>query len=118
MSNTLPDLQLGVAATDFDARPMLVGRVGEDQVVVVKRGGEYFAVAALCTHYHGPLVDGLLTGDSIRCPWHHACFNLRTGSVERGPALDPLERWQVDQQDGRVFVRGKLAPARTPQRTT
>ena len=117
MNDTLPDLESGVAAADFDARPMLVGRVGEEQVLVVKRNQEYFAVAALCTHYHGHLVDGLLVDGSIRCPWHHACFDLKTGMVERGPALDPLERWQVDQQDGRIFVRHKLQRATRSQRT-
>jgi NADPH-dependent 2,4-dienoyl-CoA reductase/sulfur reductase-like enzyme/nitrite reductase/ring-hydroxylating ferredoxin subunit len=109
----LPDLELGVAAADFEQRPMLVGLVGEEQVLIVKRGEEYFAVAALCTHYHGHLIDGLLVDGSIRCPWHHACFDLKTGRVERGPALDPLDRWQVEQQDGRIFVRRKLPPART-----
>ena len=111
MSDNLPDMELGVAAADFDARPMLVGRVGKEQVLIVKRGEEYFAVAALCTHYHGHLVDGLLVDDSIRCPWHHACFDIKTGMVLRGPALDPLDRWQVDRQDGRIFVRRKLKPA-------
>jgi NADPH-dependent 2,4-dienoyl-CoA reductase/sulfur reductase-like enzyme len=66
----------------------------------------------LCTHYHGHLVDGLLIDGTVRCPWHHACFDLRTGRVERGPALDPIDRWQVDQHDGRIFVRHKLEPAR------
>jgi apoptosis-inducing factor 3 len=113
MSDDLPDLEQGVAASAFDGRPMLVGRVGEEQVLVVKRGDEYFAVAALCTHYHGHLVDGLLVDGSIRCPWHHACFDLKTGMAERGPALDPLDRWQVEQQDGRIFVRHKLPRART-----
>ena len=116
MNENLPDLELGVAAADFEARPMLVGRVGKEQVLVVKSGGEYFAVAALCTHYHGPLVDGLLVDGSIRCPWHHACFDIRTGMVERGPALDPLDQWQVDQQDGRIIVRRKLERATKSRR--
>jgi len=111
MNDKLPDLELGVAAADFDQRPMLVGRVGKDAVLVVKSGNEYFAVAALCTHYHGHLVDGLLVDGTIRCPWHHACFDLKTGAVKRGPALDPLARWQVDQQDGRIFVRRQLPRA-------
>jgi apoptosis-inducing factor 3 len=107
----LPDLELGIAAAEFERRPMLVGRVGKEQVLVVKSGEEYFAVAALCTHYHGHLVDGLLVDGTVRCPWHHACFDLRTGRVERGPALDPLDRWQVDRQDDRIIVRRKLQPA-------
>ena len=111
MSDPLPDLELGLPATDFDRRPMLVGRVGKAHVLVVKSGDEYFAVAAQCTHYHGPLVEGLLVDGTIRCPWHHACFDFKTGRVKRGPALDPLDRWQVDHQDGRIVVRRKLQPA-------
>jgi NAD(P)H-nitrite reductase large subunit len=53
----------------------------------------------------------LLVDGTIRCPWHHACFDLKTGAVKRGPALDPLDRWQVDQQDGRIFVRRQLPRA-------
>ena len=116
MNDNLPDLELGVSMADFDQRPMLVGRVGEEQVLIVKSGAEYFAVAALCTHYHGHLVEGLLVDGTIRCPWHHACFDVRTGRVERGPALDPLDRWQVEQKDGRIFVRRKLERATPSQR--
>src|SRR5215510_16179424 len=110
MKDTLPDLTLGVAATELDARSMLAGRVGEEEVLVVKDGDEYLAVTGLCPHYHARLVDGLLVDGSIRCPMHHACFHLRTGAVERGPALDALDRWQVDEQDGLIFVRRKLQP--------
>src|SRR5262245_54018429 len=111
MSDPLPNLELGIAATDFDRQPMLVALVGKDQVLVIKGGNEYFAVAALCTHYHGPLVEGLLVDGTVRCPWHHSCFDLKTGAVKRGPALDPLDRWQVDQQGDRIFVRRKSQPA-------
>ena len=107
----LPDLELGVATADFDRRPMLVGRVGKAEVLVVRRGEEFFAIAAHCTHYHGPLVEGLLVDGTVRCPWHHACFDFKTGMVKRGPALDPLDRWQVDRQGDRIFVRRKLEPA-------
>ena len=75
-----PDLTQGVALADF-ANGRLVGHVGEQEVLLVHSGAEVFAVDAHCTHYHGPLVDGIVVGSSIRCPWHHACFDMRNGDA-------------------------------------
>ena len=79
-----PDLSQGVAFTDLADGGMLLGHVGDEQVLLARRGDELFAVGAHCTHYHGPLAEGLLVGDTVRCPWHHACFSLRTGEALRG----------------------------------
>jgi len=104
-----PDLALGVAPGDFKG-DMLLGHVGQQDVLLVRSGSEIFAIDAHCSHYHGPLADGLVTGHDIRCPWHHACFDLRTGEAVRAPALSPLSVWKVEQRDGRIFVLQKQAP--------
>ena len=77
------DLTKGVALESIPDGSMLLGVVGEEEVLLVRRGAEFFAVGAHCTHYHGPLADGLVVGDEVRCPWHHACFSLRTGMALR-----------------------------------
>jgi len=118
-----PDLARGVAASDFK-NDMLVGHVGDQEVLLVRAGSEIFAIDAHCSHYHGPLADGLVVGASVRCPWHHACFDLRTGEATRAPALSPLSVWRVEQEGGRIFVRAKqdqpqppkTAPADAPRR--
>ena len=84
------DLTLGLAQNELADGKKLLGHVSDEDVLLVRRGTEYFAVSAQCTHYHGPLVEGLIVGDSIRCPWHHACFDLRTGEALEAPAFDPL----------------------------
>src|SRR6185369_11259982 len=104
---TGPDLTQGIALADIADGGMLVGHVGDDEVLLARRGGELFAVSAHCSHYHGPLAEGLLVGDTVRCPWHHACFSLRTGEALRTPAFSPLDCWSVDQRDGKVFVTDK-----------
>src|SRR3954452_972497 len=99
-----PDLAQGVALNEFTGETLL-GHVGDQDVLLVRADGEIFAIDAYCSHYHGPLADGLVVGESIRCPWHHACFDLRSGEATRAPALNPLAVWQVEHQGGRIVVR-------------
>src|SRR6185312_12602439 len=102
-----PDLSEGIALSAFPDSGMLTGHVGGDEVLLVRRGEEIFAIAPHCTHYHGPLAEGLVVDGTVRCPWHHACFDLRTGDAIRAPAFNALDVWQVEQRDGRVFVGKK-----------
>jgi apoptosis-inducing factor 3 len=116
-TTTGPDLTLGIACESLLDGGMLTGHVGGDAVLLARVGDEFFAVGATCTHYSAPLADGLLVGHTVRCPWHHACFNLRTGVAARPPALNDLPRWRVEVLDGRVFVRDKLPSTQpTPAR--
>jgi NADPH-dependent 2,4-dienoyl-CoA reductase/sulfur reductase-like enzyme/nitrite reductase/ring-hydroxylating ferredoxin subunit len=103
-----PDLAQGVSLSEFTGETLL-GHVGDQDVLLVRAAGEIFAIDAHCSHYHGPLADGLVVGDSIRCPWHHACFDLRSGEATRAPALNPLSVWQVEHEGDRIVVRQKRA---------
>ncbi len=104
-----PDLALGIPASELPDGAKLAGHVGQDPVLLVCRGAHIFAVGALCTHYNGPLAEGLIVEDAVRCPWHHACFDLRTGEAVRAPALSPISTWRVEQRDGKIFVHEKSA---------
>ena len=104
-----PDLTIGVAQHEVADGGKLLGHVGEEDVLLVRRGTELFAVGARCTHYGGPLADGLVVGDTVRCPWHHACFDLRTGEALHAPALSPVACWSVEQHGGKIFVQEKRA---------
>ena len=108
------DLSAGVSESSIADNSSLTGRIGDDDVLLVRSGNRFFAVGAHCTHYRGPLADGIVVNGTIRCPLHHSCFSLETGEALRAPALDPISCWRVEQRDGKVFVREKLAqPAST-----
>jgi NADPH-dependent 2,4-dienoyl-CoA reductase/sulfur reductase-like enzyme/nitrite reductase/ring-hydroxylating ferredoxin subunit len=104
-----PDFRSGIPLEEIPDGGSVLGRVEADEVILVRRGDQLFAVGAHCTHYHGPLADGLIVGDTVRCPWHHACFSLRTGEPLRAPALDPIACWRVERIRDTVYIREKLA---------
>jgi NADPH-dependent 2,4-dienoyl-CoA reductase/sulfur reductase-like enzyme/nitrite reductase/ring-hydroxylating ferredoxin subunit len=106
-----PDLAQGVATSEFTGETLL-GHVGDQDVLLVRSGSQIFAIDAHCSHYHGPLAEGLVVGESIRCPWHHACFDLRSGEATRAPALTALAVWQVEHQGDRIVVRRKREQAK------
>jgi len=103
-----PDLAQGVALTELPEGGQLLGHSGGEAVLVVRRGEEIFAIGATCTHYGGPLAEGIVTGDTVRCPWHHACFSLRTGEALRAPALNPVSCYRVERAGDRITVREKI----------
>ena len=123
-----PDLAHAIELSSIPDGTMLLGHAQGEPVLLARRGDDVFAIGAICTHYGGPLEQGLLVGDTVRCPWHHACFSLRTGEALRAPALDPVSSWRVefvrdvarqftpvDKPVDAVFVREKLTPFE-PQR--
>ena len=105
---TGPDLTSGVAITEIAEGGMLAGHAQGEAVLLARRAGEWFAIGAMCSHYSGPLAEGLMVDDTVRCPWHHACFSLRTGQSLRPPGLNPVSCWRVEQRGDRVFVTGKI----------
>jgi NADPH-dependent 2,4-dienoyl-CoA reductase/sulfur reductase-like enzyme/nitrite reductase/ring-hydroxylating ferredoxin subunit len=104
-----PDFKKGVPLSKLPVGKMLPGQVDGDEVLLVHKGNKFFAVGAHCTHYGGALAEGLFVGDTVRCPLHHACFNLRTGEALRAPALDSIPCWNVEKVGQKIFVREKIA---------
>lgn len=107
-----PDFAKGVALSELADGAMLLGHKDGEAALLARRGDELFAIGATCSHYGGPLAEGLLVGDTVRCPWHHACFSLRSGEALRAPALNPVSCWRVERRDGKAFVGAKIEPAR------
>lgn len=109
-----PDLTEGVAVSTIADGAKLLGHAHGEAVLLVRRANDFFAIGATCTHWSGPLADGMVVGDTVRCPWHHACFSLRTGEALHAPALDAIPCWNVEQRNGMVRVGTKRSPAGPP----
>ena len=112
-----PNLADGIDGRQLKSGEMLVGRVGDQDVLLARAGDEFFAVGARCTHYSGALAEGLIVGDTVRCPLHHACFSLRNGQALRAPALDPIACWKVERR-GDMVVVSEPAPQSPPSSDT
>jgi NADPH-dependent 2,4-dienoyl-CoA reductase/sulfur reductase-like enzyme/nitrite reductase/ring-hydroxylating ferredoxin subunit len=116
-----PDFTQGVQLSTIPDGTMLLGHARGEPVLLVRRGNDMFAIGAACTHYGAPLGEGLVLDETIRCPWHHACFSLRTGEALRAPALNPISCWRIEEvcepagpptlgkaRLGTIYVREKL----------
>jgi len=67
----------------------------EERALLIRQDGKLHALSNKCTHYGAPLVKGCLGNGRIRCPWHGACFNIKTGDIEDFPGLDSLQKFEV-----------------------
>ncbi|MEQ9618454.1 MAG: FAD-dependent oxidoreductase [Deltaproteobacteria bacterium] len=76
----------------------------DDKVLISRIDGEFFAVSAFCTHYGAPLEKGILSDGRIVCPWHHACFNAKTGDLMEPPALDALVSYELKTQGDNLVL--------------
>ena len=114
-----PDFALGVPLASIPGDGVLAGHVGDAAVLLVRLDDGVHAVGAHCTHYGAPLSEGRFADGQVHCPWHHACFDLRSGEPDCAPAFAPLGRWRTEVVDDIVHVREPMsaAPASTSARS-
>lgn len=105
------DLTRGVPLAAFEPSGLVAGKLGEADVLLVRTASGIHAIGAKCTHNGAALAQGRVVGETIRCPWHHACFDVRTGAATAAPAFRPLGAWAVEERGGRVFVGTRAAEA-------
>lgn len=103
-----PDFSQGVYASTIPEDGVFAGHVSGEAIIVARTRDGIVALGGACSHYSGPLHEGLRVGDTISCPWHHACFDLKTGQALKAPALSPVARWKVEEEGGKVFIREAL----------
>jgi apoptosis-inducing factor 3 len=102
------DFKNGIPISELPDGKMLPGQAEGEEVLLVHKNNKFFAVGAHCTHYGGALSEGLIIGETVRCPLHHACFSLSSGEALRAPAFDPIPCWKIEKVGEKIFVREKL----------
>src|SRR5215470_13534012 len=103
---TGPDLKQGVDDADVKEGAPLLGHADGEAVILVRDHGRVHALAATCTHYGGPLAEGIVDGGGIHCPWHHASFDLDNGRAH-GCAIAAVACFDVRLDGGRIRVGAK-----------
>src|SRR5207253_3006538 len=111
---TGPDLTVGLAMSDLTENVPFLGHAQGEAIVLIRTGADVHALGATCSHYGGPLAQGLVVGETLRCPWHHACFELRTGDALGAPALNPIACYEVQRRGDRVIVGPKKSRSPPP----
>jgi NADPH-dependent 2,4-dienoyl-CoA reductase/sulfur reductase-like enzyme/nitrite reductase/ring-hydroxylating ferredoxin subunit len=111
-----PDLASGVPFEQLRDGEPLLGHTNGEAAILVRVGDEAHAIGATCAHYGGPLAEGLIADGTVRCPWHHACYDLRTGEVLGAPALSSLPCYEVRREGKLVRVLGKKSSPAKPGR--
>ena len=109
---TGPDLSRGIEISSVSPGELIAGHAFGEPILLVHVEPNWFAVGGKCTHYGATLAEGALVSETIRCPWHHACFDLRNGAAIRAPALNDLPSYTVVLENNLVRVTGKRDPIR------
>lgn len=110
MSNSLkgPNFSEGVSVDEFKINNKLLGHFDGAQVLMVKQENKFYAISNSCSHYGGPLSDGLVIGYEAKCPWHHAGFDIRTGEVSCAPGVKAINAYKTEVRGDKVFVTEKM----------
>jgi NADPH-dependent 2,4-dienoyl-CoA reductase/sulfur reductase-like enzyme/nitrite reductase/ring-hydroxylating ferredoxin subunit len=78
--------------------------VGGLKILLTRLDGTFFAIGGECSHYGGPLAEGVLSGLHVTCPWHQARFHIKTGELASPPALDSMASFETRVEKDKVIV--------------
>ena len=100
------------AADEFRKRPVTPAMTGRLKLAVTFFGGEFGCISGVCTHAGGPLGEGTLDGEYVKCPWHNWKYHFRSGLGEPGYEDDAVPRYEVRVEGGRLLVNLETATKR------
>ncbi|KAL3432485.1 hypothetical protein BDV09DRAFT_187454 [Aspergillus tetrazonus] len=113
----LKDISSLTGINNFDKVEAEVEGVQDGKVLLVKYEDKVHAISPKCTHYGAPLKNGVVSPEGrITCPWHGACFNVKSGDIEDAPAPAALNTFELFEENGAVYIRGEESAIKSGQR--
>ncbi len=101
----MPENFVKVAQTgDLSPGQMKLVEIGDERILLTNLGGEYHAVAEVCSHAFAPLSEGDLTDEEVECPLHGSVFNVKSGEVLSPPAAEALTVYTVRVEGSDILV--------------
>jgi nitrite reductase/ring-hydroxylating ferredoxin subunit/uncharacterized membrane protein len=106
----LPNKFIGaVSETEIKDSPMKKVDVAGIPVLLARHEGRIEAIVERCSHLGGPLSEGTLEDNSVRCPWHGSRFCLETGKVLDGPATFDQPCFDTRVTNGQIEIKARDA---------
>ncbi len=91
-------------ADDIPPGEMRSFQVGGEDVAVANVDGTFHAFGDVCTHAFCNLSDGDLDGTTVTCPCHGSQFDVTSGEVQNGPAVEPVDSYDVQSEGGEIRI--------------
>ncbi len=104
LSLLAPSMALRRVCKKSEIGPGEVKRIEDPPIAVFNVGGTLFAISDICTHAEASLSEGRVDGETVECPLHGACFDLRTGEALTPPAVEPVQTFPVVVQEDEIYV--------------
>ncbi len=90
------------AVSELQAGNATMVAVGDYDIALFNVDGEIFAIDDVCPHFAGSLAEGTVEGETVSCPLHGWCFNLRDGKMPGGRRS--VATFDVRIEAGDVYV--------------
>ena len=94
-----------ISKADIPSGGMKSYKQEDDSIILITRDDDEFrAFDGKCPHAGADLGNGLRCGNRVVCPWHHASFDTRDGSLLEPIATEGLTQYELTSDGDNVTV--------------
>lgn len=100
----MPEYHVVAACSELSEDGQMHVELNGKEILLVRHGGNFYAVDYYCSHEMLPLEGGEITQGCITCPYHGAEFKLDDGSVQAAPAWEPITTYPLKIEDDTLSI--------------